>query len=130
MLSADEMRSTMELYLERVGRGDVEGVLALFSDSISVEDPVGGPPGSHIVGLEAVAEFFRAGFPPARPSPTLAGAIRTTAGNEAAMPFTLRVHLGDQFCELDVIDVMTFDPDGKISSLRAFWNRSEARLLT
>ncbi|MBW2272319.1 MAG: nuclear transport factor 2 family protein [Deltaproteobacteria bacterium] len=117
----------MSRYLELVGAGDVEGVLALFSDSASVEDPVGGPPGTHVVGLEAVATFFRNGFARSRPAPELSGPIVTTGGDEAAMLFTLRLELRGRLFELDVIDVVTFDADGRIASLRAFWNLDEAR---
>jgi steroid delta-isomerase len=127
MPTPEEMRGTMRRYLERVGAGDVEGVLALFSDSVSVEDPVGGPPGTHVVGIEAVATFFRGGFARSRPSPELSGPIVTTGGDEAAMPFTLRLELRGRPVELDVIDVVTFDADGRIASLRAIWNLDEAR---
>ena len=127
MPTPEAMRTTLRRYLELVAAGDVEGVLALFSDSVSVEDPVGGPPGTHVVGIEAVAEFFRKGFARSRPAPELAGPIVTTAGDEAAMHFILRLELRGRPHELDVIDVMTFDADGRIAALRAFWNFEEAR---
>lgn len=127
MPNADEMRATMQLYLERVGAGDVAGVMALFSDDIAVEDPVGGAPETRVVGIDAVHNFFRNGFARSHPVPQLEVAIRTTGGNEAAMAFTLGLTLGDDLYEFDIIDVMTFDRDGKISSLRAFWNPSEGR---
>ena len=127
MPTPDEMRAVMQRYLERVARQDVDGVLALFTDSISVEDPVGGPPGTRVVGREAVGRFFRKGFARTRPSPRLTGPIRATGGDEAAMPFVLRLDLGGRRLEIDVIDVMAFEPDGRIRSLRAFWNLSEAR---
>jgi steroid delta-isomerase len=117
----------MQRYLELVGRGDVDGVLSLFADSISVEDPVGGAPGTHVIGHDAVAAFFGRGFERSRPRPTPTGPIRTTGGNEAAMPFTLQITLSEKTYEIDVIDVMAFDDDGKITSLRAFWNRDEMR---
>ena len=59
MPRADRMRAQMLKYLEGVEAGDVEAVVSLFADSISVEDPVGGPPGTHVVGVDAVREFFR-----------------------------------------------------------------------
>ena len=127
MPTPEEMRATMKLYLERVAAGDVDGVMRLFSDAISVEDPVGGPPGTHVIGFESVREFFRKGFERSNPHPTLTGAIRTTAGNEAAMPFVLRLELRGRSMEIDVIDVMGFDDTAKVVSLRAFWNPEEMR---
>jgi steroid delta-isomerase len=123
------MRATMQRYLECIDQGDVDAVLGLFSESISVEDPVGGPAGTHAVGHEAVEAFFRKGFARSRPSPTLTGPIRITAGNEAAMPFVLRLELRGKPHEVDVIDVMTFDEAGRISKLRAFWHADEIRPL-
>lgn len=127
MPTAAQMRETLVLYLRRVAEHDVEAVLGLFSDQISVEDPVGGAPGTHVQGREAVAEFFRKGFARTRPVPTLTGPIRTTRGNEAAMAFTLRLELRGQPNEVEVIDVVSFDAAGKITRLRAFWNPDEIR---
>ena len=127
MPTAEEMRETLVLYLRRVAEHDAEAVLALFADEISVEDPVGGPPGTHVQGREAVGEFFRKGFSRTRPVPTLTGPIRTPHGTEAAMAFTLRLELGGQSREIDVIDVVSFDATGKITRLRAFWNPDEIR---
>jgi steroid delta-isomerase len=125
----DEMRATMKRYLEAVARNDVEAVVALFADSISVEDPVGGAKGTHVVGIQAVTAFFRKGFERSRPAPSRTGPIRTTGGREAAMPFSLRLDLGGRLHEVDVIDIMEFDSDGQIVSLRAFWNPNEMRAL-
>lgn len=122
-----EMRATMERYLERVAARDVDGVLALFAEDVSVEDPVGGPPGTHVVGRERVDGFFRKGFARSRPTPRPTGPIRTTAADQAAMPFVLELDLGGARCEIDVIDVMRFDAEGRILELRAFWDARDAR---
>ena len=42
MPTPEFMRQTAQHYLERVGSQDLEAVLGLFAESISVEDPVGG----------------------------------------------------------------------------------------
>lgn len=127
MPSPEMMRSALLRYLEQVERNDVDGVLSLFADSVSVEDPVGGPPGTHVVGIEKVSAFFRKGFKRSQPSPSRTGPVVTTGGNEAAVPFTLRLKIGDRVQELDVVDVVQFDEDGCITSLRAFWNFDERR---
>ncbi len=127
MPTPDEMRATLTRYLERVGRRDVEGVVALMSEDVSVEDPVGGPEGTHVVGRDEVERFFRRGFAYSRPTPLATGPIRTTGGHEAAMPFLLQLDLGGRRSELDVIDVVTFDDAGRIRRLRAFWDIRDAR---
>lgn len=129
MPSAEEMRETLSLYLRHVAEQDLDAVLGLFAEEICVEDPVGGAAGTQVEGREAVREFFRRGFSRTRPVPTLTGPIRTTHGNQAAMPFTLRLELGGRSHEIDVIDVVAFDASGKITRLRAFWNPDEIRAL-
>lgn len=129
MPTALAMRKALTLYLQYVGEQDVEAVLSLFAENICVEDPVGGGAETRVEGREAVAAFFRKGFSHTLPVPTLTGPIRTTHGDEAAMSFTLRLELGGRPHEIDVIDVVTFDANDKISRLRAFWNPDELRPL-
>jgi len=125
--TAEQMRSVLNRYLQGVTDHDVDAVLALLDDDVSVEDPVGGSAGTHVVGRDAVGEFFRNGFSRSQPHPTLTGPIHTTLGREAAMAFTLGLTLGGQASEVDVIDVVEFNDAGKIVRLRAFWNPNEIR---
>ncbi|MCH2188179.1 nuclear transport factor 2 family protein [Myxococcota bacterium] len=126
-ISAVEMQTILERYLERVRELDVNGVLALMSEDVSVEDPVGGPPGTHVTGRANVHVFFTKGFAGSRPYPRQTGPICTTEGNEAAVPFLLELDLFGKRSELDVIDFIRFNPAGQIQSLRAFWNIRLAR---
>ncbi len=123
----NSMRRALLRYLDAVAAGDVDGVVDMMSDDVSVEDLVGGRPGTRVVGKEDVRSFFAAEFARARPRPTLTGPVRTTAGNEAAMPFRLVLTLKGRDVELDVIDVVKFDDAGAIVSLRVFWNPAEMR---
>jgi len=127
MPKAEEMRAQMIRYLEAVAAQDVDAVIALCGDTVSVEDPVGGPPGTHVVGREEVRLFFEAGFASSRPCPRREGPIVTTAGDEAAMAFTLFLEINGEATEIDVIDVMRFDEEHRIVSLRALWNFREVR---
>jgi len=43
------------------------------------------------------------------------------------MAFTLFLEIEGVTTEIDVIDVMRFDEDHRVLSLRAFWNFTEAR---
>lgn len=127
MPSPEQMRNILEQYLARVGERDVEGVIALFAESISVEDPVGGPARTHVVGRDRVEAFFREGFARSLPRPRRSGAIVTTADGQAAMSFTLELEIDGKPLEVDVIDVIRFDEAGQIVELRAFWNADEIR---
>ena len=52
------------------------------------------------------------------------GPVRVAAG-EAAFPFQARPTIGGTTFRLDIIDVMTFDDDGRIATMRAFWDPAE-----
>jgi len=121
------MREPVDDYLRRVGLGDADAVVALMAEEVSVEDPVGGPPGTHVVGRAEVREFFAKGFANAKPTPRRTGPVRATAGDEAAVPFRLTLTLAGEEKTLDVIDVFSFDEQGRIRSLRAFWSYADLR---
>ena len=42
-------------------------------------------------------------------------------GREAAFHWTLSIDFGDNGMRIDSISVMTFDDEGKISSMKAYW---------
>jgi steroid delta-isomerase len=47
------------------------------------------------------------------------------AGGEAAFLFELRTRVGEQTYTLAPIDVMTFDDNGKITSMQAYWSDAD-----
>jgi ketosteroid isomerase-like protein len=49
------------------------------------------------------------------------------AGREAAVPMRARIAQGGKILELDVIDVVKVDEQGRIERLRAFFDLSGAR---
>ncbi len=121
MPSSDEIRRAVERYVKDLSAGDVDGIMDLYADAASVEDPVGGDP---VLGADAVRVFY--GATAGKLKVTLTGPVRV-AGNECAFPMLARVELGGRTSEMDVIDVMKFDDAGKILSMRAFWNPADMR---
>jgi steroid delta-isomerase len=119
------MKDAIAAYLARHSAGDIDGIVALFADDAKAWDPVDSDP--H-VGAEAVRAFF-AGTHEMVESITLqaTGPIRC-AGNFAAFPMTAVSVIGDLTVEVDIIDVMTFDDDGKISEMKAYWSMSDSRM--
>ncbi len=116
-----KIRSAMQSYVKYLCESDVDGIMSLYSDDASVEDPVGTD--AHC-GTQAVRAFYAAAIPKLRVE--LTGPIRV-AGNECAMPMLAEVDLGDRTMYMDVIDVMKFDDDGKVVSMRAFWSAADTR---
>ncbi|MCG7207363.1 nuclear transport factor 2 family protein [Streptomyces arenae] len=117
MLTDQVKKQVLQRYIDCWNDGDAEGVLALFADEATAEDPVGT---EVAVGIEAI----RAKLLPGKEQViriTLDGPIRTTYGNRAAMAFTLDCWFGEEAKRIKVIDVMTLDDEGKILALEAHW---------
>lgn len=121
MISAQQIQTTMAHYVELVDAGDIDGILALYSEDATVEDPVGQPP---IQGLADIERFYRQGLGASKVSATLTGPVRATLNGCGAMPFRVDMQWAGQPCSLHVIDVMEFDDDGKIRSMKAYWSEA------
>lgn len=114
--SRETILETIQQYVDLVATGASADVVALYADGATVEDPVG----SEVRRTrEAITEFYGA-LDGLEQSATLLH-VRI-AGNEAAFAFELVTQAGEQAYTLAPIDVMTFDDDGRITSMRAFWS--------
>jgi steroid delta-isomerase len=115
MASRNEIVSACDRYLVAVSAGDVDGVMDLYADEPTVEDPVGSP---LKVGRDAVREFYQGttgvSMKLARIGPVC------VAGNQAAFQFRIDVDLGDTTLSLASTDVMTFDEAGKVTAMVAY----------
>lgn len=121
MADAEQIRATIDAYTATYG-DDRDGWVALFAADARVEDPVGAEPR---VGHEAIGAFWdetHALSDSTRLERT--GPVRVAAG-EAAFPMQAVLAMGDQEMALPIIDVMTFDDDGRITSMRAFWDMGD-----
>lgn len=58
MPQEDVIKTVMKQYIDRFNQDDVEGVLSLFGEEATVEDPVGSPA---VEGKSAIAEFYKGG---------------------------------------------------------------------
>jgi steroid delta-isomerase len=112
----DQILATIQKYVDLVATGTTAEVVALYADGATVEDPVGSEVRST---REAITEFY-GGLESLEQQGTLISA--RVAGNEAAFQFELITKAGDQTYTLAPIDVMTFDDDARITSMRAFWS--------
>lgn len=121
---AATIRATVEAYCAAFTKGDRATYLSLFADDAWIEDPVGTP---RYEGKEALSGFFDQ-------SSSLAdslelrqtGPVRVAAG-ECAFPMQARPDMGGATYVVDIIDVMTFDDEGRITTMRAFWDPAEMR---
>ncbi|MFC5727347.1 MULTISPECIES: nuclear transport factor 2 family protein [Nocardioides] len=113
--SRDTILGTIQRYVDLVGAGTAAEIVDLYAVGATVEDPVGSEVRST---RESILEFY-SGLEGLEQQSTLLS-VRI-AGTEAAFQFELITKAGDQTYTLSPIDVMTFDDDGRIASMRAFW---------
>lgn len=121
MVSAEHINSSVLRYLELVGGGSAEEIAALFADDATVQDPVGGE--VHI-GRHAIRGFYANIENTARETELLALRI---AGHEAAFLFAITVGTGENRIRIEPIDVMVFDGEGRIASMKAYWSPGDVR---
>lgn len=121
MISAQQIQATLSRYVEWVDAGDIDGILGLYAEDATVEDPVGQPP---LQGLDAIERFYRQGLGAMKVSATRTGPVRATSNGCGAMAFRVDMEWSGQPCSLYVIDVMEFDDSGKIRSMKAYWSET------
>ena len=114
---------TVNRYIALLGDGDVDGLVSLYADDATVEDPVGGE--VHI-GSQAIKGFYSAVANVEREAELVSLRV---AGHEAAFHFRLTVTAGDHKIRIEPIDVMVFDDRGKVSAMKAYWSAADVTQL-
>ncbi len=110
----DVLQGFVQRYLDTVAGGTADDVAALYAEDATLEDPVGG--GEVHIGRQAIAGFYK----------SMQGDHQITTelltfragGHEAAFVFAVTV---GGAMRIEPIEVMTFDGDGRITSMKAYW---------
>jgi steroid Delta-isomerase len=120
------MRAVLEAYVDRINGGDGEAVVALFAPGAVIEDPVGTEPktGAQIATWFADTVAFDTRIRPVAP-------IRGSHANAAALVFdvTFQPPAGPALL-IRSLDVCTFDREGRITSLKAYWGPEDISVLS
>ncbi len=109
----DALEALVKRYLDTCASGTAEDVAALYAEDATLEDPVGG--GEMHIGRHAIAGFYKI---------LESGEITTelltfrAGGHEAA--FVFAVTIGGSM-RIEPIEVMSFNSDGLIMSMKAYW---------
>ena len=122
MSLTDMITSAVQTYIASFEKGDLEAIMGIFAADCWIEDPVGS---ERKAGREAVREFYKIGVNMGVRL-ELESEIRI-AGNEAAFAFRLERDTPQGKMSLRSIDVMVFNDEGKVRSMRAYFgptNRS------
>src|SRR3954451_11363382 len=116
MPSAEDNAATVSRYLELLAKGDTDGIADLYATDATVEDPVGGE--VHI-GRQAIHGFYS--NVPGTNNETEVITLRAL-GTEVAFFWRLNVDLGEGGkMSIEIISTMTFNDEGKIASMKAYW---------
>jgi steroid delta-isomerase len=107
-----DITKTVNRYIELVGGGSADDIVALYAEDAVVEDPVGG---EVYRGRDAVRGFYAAVENAERQCELVTLRV---AGNEAAFQFRLTV---GGVMRIEPIDVMVFNAAGEIASMKAYW---------
>ena len=111
MSSPEANTKTVHRYLETIEAGRPDDIAALYAADATIEDPVGGDVD---IGPEAIRGFYTS-VENANAKAEI-GTLRAL-GNEVAWLWTLSIHT----MKIEIISVMTFDDDAKITSMKAYW---------
>ena len=120
---AAALESFVNRYLDTVAGGSAAEVAALYAEDATLEDPVGS--GEVHIGRQAIEGFYQ--------NLTAAGGGLKTelvqfraGGHEAAFLFAITVAGA---MRIEPIEVMTFDADGQITSMKAYWSQADIKPL-
>ncbi len=116
MTLTNEITRAVQTYLSSFEKGDLDAIMSIYADDCWIEDPVGS---ERKVGREAIRAFYQLGIDMGARM-TLESEIRI-AGNEAAFAFRLEADTPQGKLSVRPIDVMVFDDQGKVVSMRAFF---------
>jgi len=124
MPTAEEIQQVYNRYMAALVRHDLDGVMVMFAPNAVLHDPVDGPERQ---GLEAIREFFAGGINGMRAC-RLACPLHISAdGRHAAASAYSEVEVGEGISIFETTDVLTFDDDGKVSTMTAYYGPTNIR---
>ncbi|GAB11405.1 putative delta(5)-3-ketosteroid isomerase [Gordonia araii NBRC 100433] len=111
------INGVVDRYIELLTSGTAEQIADLYAEGASVEDPIGAPLRTT---RDELVEFYGLICNLDEHVATLKW--KKVVGDTAVFEFHLFTKAGDSGFEIQPIDIMTFDENGKIASMRAVWD--------
>ncbi|GED96132.1 nuclear transport factor 2 family protein [Gordonia crocea] len=111
------INAAVDTYIDLLTNGTPEQIADLYAETFSVEDPIGAPLRTT---RDELVEFYGLICNLDEHKATLKW--KKVAGNTAVFEFHLFTKAGDAGFEIQPVDVMVFDENGKVSSMRAVWD--------
>ncbi|AMT70037.1 nuclear transport factor 2 family protein [Mycobacteroides immunogenum] len=122
-VTREHVLAVVQSYCDLLTTGTAAQIADLYADDATVEDPLGA---DVLKGREAIQGFYATIEPLDRHGELKL--VRAT-NNEAAFSFELTIKHENGGMVIAPIDVMTFNDEGKISSMRAFWTQDDIKQL-
>jgi steroid delta-isomerase len=119
MADQEKLRELISTYMARFTAEDREGWLDMFADDAWIEDPVGTPK-RH--GREAIGSFWDEAHTVPDKVALVPLGITTVVGDEGIFTMQAQATLGEQVFGIDIINLMSFDDAGRITTMRAFFD--------
>ena len=118
ILSRKLVEPTLHEYIRCWAEDDRDGWLALFAPDATLEDPVGAPV---LAGAEAIAAFWDRIHQGDMDMRCELDRI-VVCGDEALMIFCVVTAGAGVEMRVQIADLFTFNEQGKIATMRAFWD--------
>jgi steroid delta-isomerase len=115
--SVEQIQIVVAQYVELLAAQQPDKIVELFAENATIEDPVGTEPKT---GRQTLVDFYTVLASMEDVSVELLWS--KVAADTAVFSFKLRTGTGSYRFELSPVDIMTFDGDGKIVSLRAVFD--------
>ncbi|GAA4670035.1 nuclear transport factor 2 family protein [Gordonia humi] len=115
-----KIAAVVDAYIDALNNGSADDIADLYAAGATVEDPIGAP--LRTTRAELV-EFY--GIITGMPHRDATLAWSKIAGDTAVFEFTLVTGTDDGKFSITPVDVMVFDDDGKIASMRAVWDPAD-----
>ena len=116
-----QVREALEKYTQAWSNKDKTLLLSIFAADASVADPAGTP---EFRGHDGIARFWEAAHDGSKRQLTMKLEEIRACGSEGILRFTIQIRLPEknQGLDLSVIEYMALNDEGKIQTLRAFWD--------
>jgi len=117
--NARDIEQVFEKYVAAWSSLDLDGVAALFASDAVVRDPVDGPA---VHGRDKIRTFFEEFGGPVVRGMKLAGPVHISGDcRHAAARIDAEAQVGEGTSTVEALDVFTFDDDGLITTMDAYW---------
>jgi len=124
MLTPKDIEQFYEQYTAALSRRDIDAVTALFAADAVIYDPVDSPA---LEGIDEIRRFFISTSGAVR-SVKLSGPLHISNDcRHAAVQMEAEVDLGQGVQVMEVLDAMTFDDEGRVITMRAYYGPTNLR---